>query len=65
MQLTAGELFFNDTSGFDSRSQHVLFSGHVVELADSVQFVEIAVEDQRHLSIKSTLKGQTVVFGGL
>lgn len=30
VQLFAGELFFNDTSCLDSRSQHVLLSGEVV-----------------------------------
>lgn len=46
MQLFAGELFFDDTGGFDSRSQHILLGGHVVRLADSVHFVEVA-EDGR------------------
>lgn len=42
VQLFAGELFFNDTSRFDSRSQHILLSRHVVWLADSLQFIEVA-----------------------
>lgn len=42
VQLFAGELFFNDTSCFDSRSQHVLLSGEVFWLADSVHFIEVA-----------------------
>lgn len=43
VQLFAGELFFNDTSCLDSRSQHVLLSGEIVRLADSVHFAEVAV----------------------
>lgn len=46
VQLFAGELFFNDTGGFDSRSQHILLSGEVVWVADSVHFIEVA-EDGR------------------
>ena len=42
VQLFAGELFFDDTGGFDSRSQHVLLGGHVVRLADPLHFIEVA-----------------------
>lgn len=42
MQLFAGELFLDDTSRLDSRSQHVLLGGEVFRLADSVHFVEVA-----------------------
>lgn len=42
VQLFAGKLFFNDTSCFDSRSQHILLSREVVWLADSVHFIEVA-----------------------
>lgn len=46
MQLFAGELFFDDAGGFDSRSQHVLLGGHVVRLADSLHFVEVAEDGE-------------------
>lgn len=55
VQLFAGELFFNDTSCFDSRSQHVLLSGEVVWLADSVHFIEVA-ESKQHNSQASDMK---------
>lgn len=42
VQLFAGELFFDDSGGFDSRSQHILLGGHVVWLADSLHFIEVA-----------------------
>lgn len=42
VQLFAGELLFNNTSCFDSRSQHVLLGGHVVRETDPVHFAEVA-----------------------
>lgn len=42
VQLFAGELFFNDTSCFDSRSQYILLSRKIVRLTDSVHFIEVA-----------------------
>lgn len=46
VQLFAGELFFNDTSCFDSRSQYILLSGKVVWLANSVHFIQVADNDR-------------------
>lgn len=43
VELFATELFLNDTSGLDSRSQHILFGGEVVRFANSVHFVQVAV----------------------
>lgn len=45
MELFAGEIFLNDTSSLDSRSQHILLSREVVGFADSVHFAQVAVED--------------------
>lgn len=47
MQLFAGELFFDDTGGFDSRPQHILLGGHVVRLANSLHFIEVAENGRR------------------
>ena len=43
MQFFASELFFNDTSGLDSRPQHILLIRKIVGLADSVHIGEVAV----------------------
>ena len=43
VQFFASELFFNDTSGLDSRPQHILLIRKIVGLADSVHVREVAV----------------------
>lgn len=57
VQLFAGELFFDDTSCFDSRSQHILLGWEVFRFADSVHFVEVADgwQEKRNSGIRHSL----------
>jgi len=52
MELFAAELFLNDTSSLDSRSQHILLSREVVGFADSVHFGQVAMEDKSAIHLK-------------
>lgn len=56
VQLFAGELFFDDTSCFDSRSQHILLGGEVVWLADSLHFIEVADNGRTNRNQASDMK---------
>lgn len=56
VQLFAGELFFDDTGCFDSRSQHILLSGEVFWLADSLHFVEVADNGRTNSNQASDMK---------
>ena len=54
MQFFASELFFNDTSGLDSRPQHILLIRKIVGLADSVHVGEVAVNGKNHKRTRVT-----------
>lgn len=43
VKIFEGELSLNDTSGFHSWSQHILLSGHIAWLDQSLQVIEVAV----------------------
>ena len=64
MQFFASELFFNDTSGLDSRPQHILLIRKIVGLADSVHIGEVAVNGKFTREHASQIYSQTTDQAG-